>query len=74
MTSTHPIACLTRSDGETSTCYHSFYWIQLLSEERVDIVARIPLKTSEVDHVEEGLHIFISDIRDSGSLKKRVMW
>ena len=67
MTSTHPIACLTRSDGETSTCYHSFYWIELSPDKTVNVLARIPSKTTEADNVEQGLHIFINDVRDSGS-------
>ena len=70
MTSAHPLACLTRSDGETSTCYHSFYWIELLPDGTVNVLARIPPKTTEVDNVEQGLHIFVSDVRDGGSLKK----
>ena len=70
MTSTHPIACLTRSDGETSSCYHSFHWIELLQDGTLNVIARIPSKSSEVDNVEQGLHIFVSDVRDSGSLKK----
>jgi DENN (AEX-3) domain len=51
-------------------CYHSFYWIQLLPDGRLDVTARIPSAVSDVDIVEQGLHIFISDVNDRGSLKK----
>ena len=70
MAATHPLTCLTRSDGEISMCYHSFYWIQLLPDGRLDVTARIPSAMSDVDIVEQGLHIFISDVNDRGSLKK----
>lgn len=70
MAATHPLTCLTRSDGEISMCYHSFYWIELLPDGRLDVTARIPSAMSDVDIVEQGLHIFISDVNDRGSLKK----
>ena len=70
MTVTHPISCLSRTDGEISTCYHSFYWILLLTDGRIDVTARIPSATGDVDIVEQGLHIFISDVNDKGSVSK----
>ena len=70
MAATHPLTCLTRSDGEISMCYHSFYWIRLLPDGRLDVTDRIPSAMSDVDIVEQGLHIFISDVNDRGSLKK----
>ena len=70
MTATHPISCLSRTDGEISTCYHSFYWILLLTDGRIDVTARIPSATGDIDIVEQGLHIFISDVNDKGSVRK----
>lgn len=70
MAATHPITCVTRTDGEISTCYHSFYWIKILSDGKVDVVARIPSAMSDVDIVEQGLHIFLSDVNERGSLRK----
>lgn len=70
MAATHPITCVTRTDGEISTCYHSFYWIKILLDGKVDVVARIPSAMSDVDTVEQGLHLFLSDINERGSLRK----
>ena len=84
-TSTHPISCLTRTDAEISTCYHSFFLIRALvgdttankntesgtgHSSTMEVVARIPTQRYQIEHVESGLTIFIASIINSPALDR----
>ena len=84
-TSTHPISCLTRTDAEISTCYHSFFLIRALVGDAaskkngetgaglgstIEVVARIPAQRYQIQHVESGLTIFIASIINSTALDR----
>ena len=82
-TSTHPISCLTRTDAEISTCYHSFFLIRALVGDAasnknaesgvgatIEVVARIPAQRYQIQHVESGLTIFIASIINSPALDR----
>jgi hypothetical protein len=60
LSSLHPLCLLTRTDGELTTLFHSFYLIEYLKEvDDTRVVQRFPQDKPHIDTIESGLKLFI---------------
>lgn len=64
-TAVHPLKLLIRNDAEVSTLYHSFFFVELGDGGEIRIVKRVPQKKLEIDNVESGLMLFLSDVANN---------
>jgi hypothetical protein len=59
----HPLRLLSRVDGDITSLYHSFYFLEVGYGNSVEIILRVPQRQStKSDDIESGIKFFISEI------------